>query len=82
MYDYFLVLETEAQWLELAAELDCVENLSIDVIGTIYETFGEELVAIEGFHVNLRTQHQHACLEALIGDFCIDPPVTPYRVWA
>lgn len=82
MYDYFLVLETEAQWLEFAAELDCVENLSIDVIGTIYEPFGEELVAIDGFHVNLRTQHQHAGLEALIGEYCIDPPVTPYRVWA
>jgi hypothetical protein len=66
------------------------KNIALDVIGIIYKPTGNtistqegypmpEMVAVDGFHANLRgslTEEQIAVLPI------IDAPKTPHQVWA
>lgn len=65
-------------------------GIALDIIGTIYKPTGnmitleggfqvEEQLPIDGFHANIRgalTEEQVARLPL------VNPPATPYRVWA
>lgn len=82
MFDYFLVFESESQWLDVLQEILHFDDATIDVIGMIYKQIDDEFVPIEGYHVNMRTQFQNYLIESAIGEFCIAAPITPYRVWA
>ena len=78
MYDYYLKFDSEGEWLSL--DLSPFDRVSIDVIGVIY--MGEEQVPLDGFHVNMRIRRRNLELESIIGQYAIEPPETPYRVWA
>ena len=66
------------------------KGIALDIIGTIYKPTGNtvttpdgftvpEMTAVDGFHANIRgtlSEEQQASLPL------IDPPSTPYRVWA
>lgn len=64
----------------------------VDVIGTIYKPTGkiiidsdgadsEEVLSVEGFHVNIRTWCD-VLSEALVNTEAVVNPVTPAHVWA
>lgn len=82
MFDYFLKFTSEEAWLVFRDEIADFPELSVDLVGVIYEQGFDGLEAIPGYHVNLRVQIHSPGLESVIGDFSIDPPNTPERVWA
>lgn len=85
--DYFIKAADEAALHEalLAAGVTNADGqvqsgYSLDIIGTIYEPLGDDVVPLEGFHANLRclplSNSQIASLPL------IEPPEAPVRVWA
>jgi hypothetical protein len=80
-YDY----ETNGEFVKTGA-YDWVALCQLDMIGTIYQKSGTmltdeegneypEMIAIDGFHANLKTD------KVVEGLPTIDAPTTPYRKW-
>lgn len=81
--DYSLKFNDEAQAINILYDGEQPRYQNIDIIGTIYRNTGtpEEpiMIAIEGFHVNVRTNSPE--IEMELEPFVVYP-VTPSRVWA
>lgn len=57
-------------------------DVSLDVIGVITRVVDEKPVALDGWHVNVRTPSLTEEQEAEIEPLHIVPPERPFRVWA
>ena len=82
-----VVEASEELGIEANEGYDVANYPNIDIIGTIYKPTGvmltgeegeyPEMVAIDGYHVNIRTKEACPELEAYAVNV-----TTPYRVWA
>lgn len=80
MIDIYLRSADEAA---MTAALAVIEGAAIDIIGTITRETDDGPVPLPGWHANVRFLDAPSPeLLADLGGVLIDPPVTPYRMWA
>jgi len=84
MIDYYLKFASKQEAETVLTDI----KASIDIIGTIYKPSGNviigndnieypEILPLEGYHVNIRSNEHIAILEPYVIN-----PKTPSRVWA
>lgn len=67
----------------MTAALANIENAAIDVIGTITRQTDDGPVTLPGWHANVRfLEAPSPELLADLDGVMIDPPASPFRVWA